>query len=126
MILKNDWFCFLGEMTVTLDSWQKRMEGFAKASAELIITMNTVIPKYPLEFKHGMTWQEVQRMHKILVSQHRFKKEFVEYENRLRDCYNRDKTAGKHYVHGRIHYFPLYLDEDGLIDHSRCEKCSQK
>lgn len=33
---------------------------------------------------------------------------------------------GRHEVHGEVHFFPLILDEAGLIDHSKCVNCTQK
>jgi len=49
------------------------------------------------------------------------------YENKLRACFHSAKTMGKHYVmrdgKPRVHYFPLGLDEEGLIRHDGCQNC---
>ena len=96
---------------------------FARHSAQLIQTMNKIIPENLVQFGHGMTPIEIEHQHKLLVKDGFFPKTFKTYENRVRDCYNKHGTAGKHKVHGAIHYFPLSLHEKGLIDHSRHVDC---
>lgn len=117
-------------MSATLDDFQakrleKKMEDFARHSAELIYMMNLLTRKYPFEYSHGMQPKEIEAKHKHLVKEGMFKEVFSTYGNRIRDCFNKHKTAGKHYVHGMIHYYPLSCDEEGLIDHSRCENCQK-
>ena len=66
---------------------------------------------------------------------------FAKYQNKLRaGCHGtKDEkgkvipytvTMGRHKIfmddvkEKRVHYFPLVLQEDGLVDHSHCEDCS--
>jgi len=63
-------------------------------------------------FIHGMTWQEVARTFGH-VKDYTLKR----YDNRQRDLFLLG-LAGKHYVHGEIHYYPQSLAD--IIDHSSC------
>lgn len=90
---------------------------------ELVDMMENAIRVLPLDYGHGLTPKEIEKMHKLLVKKGKYKKVFGTYENRVRDLFNKYETAGKHYVHGYIHYFPLSLHEKDIIDHSRCEEC---
>lgn len=105
-------------MKATLDGY--RVQG-ARAKAAVLKTMVTIIRDKPGEFGHGMTENEVRHffpnvMHFSLAT----------YGNRLRDLCNEPKPrGGRHDVHGERHFFPLCLDEDGVIDHGRCANCDK-
>jgi hypothetical protein len=109
-------------------SFEQRKEDFAKVKNvnQSVLDVNEVMttmirrtkqglldPK-DKGFIHGMTWQEVAR-----TFGHVKNKTLKEYANRQRDLFNQG-FAGKHYVHGEIHYFPLKLDAEGIIEHSSC------
>jgi len=119
------------------EEW-KRQEGRAKVSTLMLKTMLELIPKRR-EYKHGMTPKEVEEGYKFLARHHLIEKvPITTFENRVRDCYNKHKTCGKHLVptvvvekgktkvKDRVHYFPLSLDEKGMVDHSGCVDCERR
>lgn len=104
-------------------TYEEMAPTFERHCEELIDLMEKAVANLPVDFGHGMTPKEIETIHKRLVAKGFYKKEFKTYENRIRDCFNKYGTAGKHKVHGCIHYFPLSLHEKGLIDHSRHVDC---
>ena len=109
-------------MTSTLIKWQQRSEGFARAEAEVLKTLNLMAEKYPLEFAHGMTKKEVKEKFELLVKQGKFERTLTIYDNKMRSLYKKG-LAGRHTVHGERHYFAVTLHEEGLVNHSRCVDC---
>lgn len=92
-------------------------EGLAHASA-LVLQCSIKMIRERSEFNHGVTAKEVMQYFPRLMGF-----ELATYGNRLRDNYRKHGTMGKHDVHGKRHYFPLFLDEQGLIDHNCCSNC---
>ena len=100
---------------------EARMNEFkgAVACAQVLRTMTAVIKSNKLCNSHGLTEREVAEFfprvcHFALKT----------YGNRMRDLYKLG-LAGKHSVHGERNYYPIGLDEQGLIDHSKCEECQK-
>jgi len=68
------------------------------------------------QFKHGVTRKEMEATFPRIMGF-----SLGTYGNRMRDNANADPpTMGRHDVHGERHFFPLCLDDQKLIDHSRC------
>jgi len=102
-----------------------------RSHAELLWTMRETIEKAHKEpdnllsqkYRHGMTHKEVKAEHADYVKGGRFEKLWGVYDNKLRALVTGNKLAGRHVVHDETHFFPLCLDENGMIDHSRCLNC---
>lgn len=100
-------------MSVSLDDYQ--ILG-ARAKACVLKTLVTVIRDKAPIYNHGMTAKEVRQFFPRVNGF-----SLTTYGNRLRDLVNEeDPRAGRHDVHGERHFFPLCLDEEGLIDHTKC------
>lgn len=97
----------------------------AKACADVLRTMITMIKNYTVIGEHGLTEREVA-FYFPKVCHYSLKT----YGNRLRDLCNpklfNPILAKRHTVHSERHFYPVGLDEQGLIDHSKCmEKCKK-
>ena len=100
-------------MKASLDDY--RVQG-ARAKACVLKTLVTIIRDRAPHFNHGMTADEVRQFFPRVNGF-----SLATYGNRLRDLCNEDEPrAGRHDVHGERHFYPLCLDEEGLIDHGRC------
>jgi len=67
------------------------------------------------QFRHGITRKEMESTFPRLMGF-----DLATYGNRMRDNVNLHKTMSRHDVHGERHFYPLCLDEDGEVDHSKC------
>lgn len=78
----------------------------------------------PIEFREGIHKDDLYECFPRIMGF-----SLATYGNRLRDCFNILKAMGKHdvpYKNGvKRRFFPLVLDEEGLINHSRCVNCQQ-
>ena len=105
------------EMRASLDGYA--VKG-ARAKAAVLKTLVTVI-RDRSQYRHGLTANEMRYffptvMHFTLAT----------YGNRLRDLVNeREPRAGRHDVHNERHFYPKILDEQGLIDHTKCINCEK-
>lgn len=88
----------------------------AKACADVLNVMVTIM-RDKVQYRHGLTKDEVAQFFP-LVKHYRLKT----YDNRQRDLYKKG-LAGKHKVHGEMHYFPIGLDEEGVVVHDGCCEC---
>jgi len=101
---------------------KEKLKVGAKACADVLHVM-TVIGKNGYA-PHGMTEREVAYFFPQIC-----RYSLKTYGNRLRDLCNPKLyldglLAKRHTVHGERHFYPVGLDEKGLIDHTRCEeKC---
>jgi len=117
--------------TTKLDTWNQRAEGFRHAEAEVLLTMSHTMRENPSQYSKGMTWKDVKKTHENLTRAEFFSEDscgFLDvYDNKMRALFKQGK-AGKHKVLRdgklKIHYFPLILHEEGLVDHKVCEDCS--
>jgi len=110
---------------------QKQKEGLARAEAEVLLTMNKTMRENLLQYSKGMTWQDVKKAHTNLIRAGFFDKEescgvLDVYDNKQRALYKQRK-AGRHKVLRdgklKVHYFPVVLHEEGLVNHCNCESC---
>lgn len=110
----------------TLTEYEEMQPTFARHRAEIQWILNNITRRNPVAYKHGITIDKIEEIHKNLVKSGRFKKVFATYKNRIRETYYKDHTSGKHIVHGEKHYFSLALHDVGFVDHSRCLSCTEK
>ena len=66
------------------------------------------------QFRHGVTAKEMATYFPRIMEF-----DLATYGNRMRDNVA-NGTMGRHDVHGERHFYPTCLDDDGEIDHSKC------
>jgi len=95
----------------------------AKACADVLKVMTTLIAYYQIH-RHGLTEREVAQFFPRICCY-----SLKTYGNRLRDLCNpklfNPVLAKRHTVHNERHFYPVGLDERGLIDHSKCMECKK-
>lgn len=100
---------------------QVQVKKGAKSTADVLNVMVTIIRDKPDTYKYGLTAKQVRDFFPLVKHY-----SLTTYANRLRDLVNETvPRAGRHDVHGKRRFYPLILDEEGLIDHSRCVNCEK-
>ena len=81
----------------------------------LVLQCSIKMIKDKPQFKHGITRKEMIEYFPRLMGF-----SLATYGNRMRDNCNIHKTMQRHDVHGIRHFYPVILDEQGLICHDNC------
>jgi len=111
----------------TLQKWVKPVRAIAQVR-KAVVSASRLSPLY---YWHGMEIFQILKevkargLHKIVNEQTGRVKIIKRIEPRIRDNFY-DGYFGRHHVHGEVHYFPIQLDKEGLIDHSRCVDCEKQ